>query len=290
MQNRNEIEILSENIRTISLRREAARRQRDICILELIQRLLQSNTECSPTELILQLRETLNGAEHSDFAHLLRAMTEDTASAKRLYEYGSFAVDYQTAPGAHGRIALVKNRYNEEAIEHFSGALIGAKHHYVTSFSIACEEVLSGRCEYAILPVENSSDGRLIGFYSMLDRYDLRICASCELETEERPGRVRYGLVGRKTPDRIPKESVWNLEFSVAEDDGSFPSDVIDVSRLFDAELLRVDSVSVSYDDGMQRYYFTFRVPDRCALAFDLYLSTLHEHYTPIGLYPILYP
>ena len=128
----------------------------------------------------------------------------------------------------------------------------------------------------------------MVGFYSMMDRYDLRICACCRLDTEEQSDSVRYALVGKARPDRLPRQSDYYLEFSVTAQTGQFPEDMLRAVAVLDATLLGLDSLPVPYSDGLQRYSFTLRVTEQSAYALDLYLSAEHTGYAPIGLYPML--
>lgn len=196
-------------------------------------------------------------------------------------------VDHVVA-GAHGRIALVRNRLNEEAYRVFSQAITASKAHYLPSFSDTCEDVYDNRCEFGILPIENTTDGKLFGFYAMLDRYELKICAACRLEPDHSEGTVRYALIGKNLPSRIPKNAEWLFECSVVTEIGKFPTDVVEITSVFDATIIKIDSLPVLYDDGLQKIYFTFRIPKQHADALHFYLTMEHARYSLLGFYPIL--
>ena len=281
-----EFEILQDNIRIFRERGALSERQRELCLSELIDRLLTTEQSSKPKGLYRRFIQVLPNATAADralFCHRLSVHPRHVAT----FSAGALpSVEESPSPGTHGRIALVRNRYNEEALERFSYGVTGAKPSYTPSFADACEEVYAGQSEFCILPVENTENGRLFGFYSLLDRYELRICAACDLDTD--PGSIRYALVGKSLPDRLPKSVSWRLECSVAAEAGAFPTDILQIAPIFGAQLLKIDSLPVLYDDGLQRFYFTFELHRAEALAFDLYLSMEHARYTPIGLYPIL--
>ena len=121
----------------------------------------------------------------------------------------------------------------------------------------------------------------------MLDRYELKICAVCEPDSDDNgDGGVKYALVGRSVPDRISKSARWSFEFSVISDSGSDFSDISRVSAVFGARLMKIDSLPVEYDGGLQKYYFTFGLPEASIPAFDLFLSEEYSRYTAVGMYP----
>jgi hypothetical protein len=193
----------------------------------------------------------------------------------------------EISAGSHGKVAIVRNSYNEYAFSRISRVITHPKEVFVSSFTSACEEVYDGRCEFCILPVESSQSGRLFSFYSMLDRYELRICASCELESDDgSEGSVKYALIGRALPDRIAKNSSWSFEFSVISDGGRVLSDISGVSEIFGARLIKIDSLPVEYDGRLQKYYFTFGLPETSIAAFDLFLENEYARYDAVGLYP----
>lgn len=284
-----QIRILRENIRLLSERGELSWKQREICVVQLIDRLLPTDTTQTIGSAYRALcRQLPDLTERDCAAFFLRYVSRLSQKGGLSPEKIFFPADEAADPQSLGRIALVKNRYNEQAYRRLSPSVTGAKEYHVSSFSEACEEVANTRCEYGILPMENTRDGRLFGFYGMLDHYELKICAVTSLETDDLQGSTRYALIGRALPARIPKNSQWNLEYSVAMPVGEFPHDLLLVSDSFSAKLLKVDSLPVQYDDQLHRFYFTFRVPKGAAVGYHLYCSQKHTRYTPIGLYPIL--
>ncbi len=275
--------ILSENLRVFSQRGELSATQRRLCAEELCLRWSRSEPEQTAQERYRGFCALTQSPSPEDKARLCLHL------AGRLKERDGFGGEDTVMAGRHGRIALVRNRYTEEAFSFFSEIVSGAKPHYPSSFVSVCEDVFDRRCEFGILPIENTHDGRLFSFYAMLNRYELRVCADCALETEDPAGVIRFALIGRHSPDRLPRDAEnWNLECSVTARLGDFPADILQVAPLFGASLQKIDSIPVLYDDGLIRFYFTFRLPRAEAVAFDLYLTMEHPYYVPIGHYPSL--
>lgn len=290
MQREQAIQILSNNIQVFSERAVGAERQRRICVRQLLERVYAQTPSPSPDAFWEQFQHALPQSNGHDRAlaclYLSERFHETAASSFGLWSDPS----EHHAPGAHGKIGLVRNRLNEAAFHLFSEVTVSAKASYLPSFSEACEDVFDNRCEFGILPIANTSDGKLFGFYSMLDRYELRICAVCHLETEHLESTVRYALVGKHLPTRIPKHAEWNFEGVLVTEIGRFPKEIFDVSSEFGAELIQIDSIPLLYDDGLQKIYFTFRISPQNAPAFHLYLSREYARYSLIGCYPLLNP
>ena len=193
----------------------------------------------------------------------------------------------QPAAGSHGKIAYVRNRYNERAFERFAEILPNAKAEYVSGFSEACESVYDGSCSYCVLPIENDVDGRLFRFYAMADRYELKLCAITELENEETTGSVRYALAGRSALRSIPRDKLCVLEFSLAREDGTRLSELLAAAAFLGATPHTLDFLPLEYDNHLYRQYFAFRLQREQAVAFGLYLSLDYPHYAPIGFYTL---
>ena len=289
MEQKEELKILRDNLRIFSERTAISEKQRELSLEQWLHSFL-TEQPATLSELYEQFCEIF---PHGDqFNTVARAkfcahLAKIPAYQKMLSAQTGFRDQEVALSGSYGKIAMVRNRYNEEAFSVFESFVQGAKADFFPSFADACEAVFDNLCEFCLLPIENTENGRLFGFYAMLDRYELRICASCSLEHEDSPDTVRYALVGKHLPKRIPKNALWNLEYCVFAEAEEFPYDIFQVAPIFEATPIKIDSLPMPYDDVAHRIYFTFRIPITMAYAFDLYLLSEHPRYTPIGLYPL---
>lgn len=288
MSHREDLQIHFDNLAIFSHRAEMTAKQRELSLRLAIHEILTDPK--SPSELFKSFCQSTGSLSPEDKAlfckYLFLSSAQDPESNSRAF----LGEEECVQAGAHGRVALVNNPYNDEAFSHFSRALVSPKKAYFPSFIEACESVMDGLCEFCVLPMENTRNGRLFGFYEMIDRYELKICAVTELDAEEAMGRTRYGLIGKSCPNRIPRKSLWNFEFSVVSESECFPTDILQIAPVLEATVLKIDSIPVRYDEDSQRIYFAFRLPELCAPAFDLYLSEEHSRYTTIGYYPLISP
>ena len=282
------VHTLAENVRIFSERIEGSELQRDVCLRQWMAHTVQQNVTADPEALYHAFSGESDALRPKDRAMFCLYLSRHTDPKAATALHSVLPMAEQAAPGSHGKVALVRNRLNEEALRIFSQSITAAKPSYLPSFADTCEDVFDNRCEFGILPIENTADGRLFGFYNMLDRYELRICATCQLETEHTVGSVRYALVGKNPPTRIPKHSQWLLECAIVTEIGEFPKDIFEVLPTFGASLVKIDSLPVPYDDGLHKIYFTIQIPKETANAFHFYLTMEHSRYSLIGFYPNL--
>ena len=108
------------------------------------------------------------GALFSDQDAVLAAYTAGRL-ARRLEPSGPPPAD----PRGPARTAYFRNSYSDAAFRRFAREFREPTVCYFDSFPAVCEELYAERCDYAILPVESSSDGRLAGIERLTARYEL---------------------------------------------------------------------------------------------------------------------
>ncbi|MBE6667425.1 MAG: hypothetical protein E7607_03845 [Ruminococcaceae bacterium] len=276
-----------DNISEFSSRIVLAEEQRTLAVSELAELFIENLSSASPQESYAEFLRSFPKSRPQDRAKFLSKLMSGRKNDLSLW-YNKSTKESATFPGSHGKIAVVKNNYSESAILLLSKTVIRPKVISAQNFSDACESVVDNKCQFCILPTETSAGGRLFGFYSMLDRYELKIFALCSVETDDGTGSVKYALVGRSMPDRFPRATERTLECSVITENGKFPSDIPNVLDIFGAKLLRVDSLPTEYDELQNKYYLSFRMSEKNAIVMDLYLSVEYPNYSQIGLYPTI--
>ncbi len=105
---------------------------------------------------------------------------------------------------SRGRIAYMAGAFADKAYARLSPLVPHARAATFHSFVDACEEVSGGLCEYGILPLENTQNGKLSAFSHLILRYGLYIVAVCDLENGVAEGQyTRFALL-RKADDDTP--------------------------------------------------------------------------------------
>ena len=108
-------------------------------------------------------------------------------------------------PSVRGRIAYMPAAFADKAYLALSAGVENPRAAAVSGFVDACEEVRSGLCEFCILPLENSQNGKLTAFTRLMLRYDLQITAVCDLENGAAEGQVtRFALLSAAREGYLP--------------------------------------------------------------------------------------
>jgi hypothetical protein len=137
------------------------------------------------------------------------------------------------------------------------------------------------------LPIENSVDGKLFGFYSLIDRFELKICSVCDIEGEG-DSRIRYALAGkncREPSKNFLKTAGFILEFFVLDSGNGLLDGLFEAAGECNADLLSIDVRPVPYDSQLKKFFLGFRIGGKDAMLFCTLLALYYDSYSPIGLY-----
>ena len=181
--------------------RDAASDHDTVCSILLSLRGQQGEEENPPLRSPDLLRQNLAP---------LRGMTKHLGLYERLFLYRLILKKLPTLPvfgaentelllpsTAKGRIAYMSGALADKAYMRFASAIPQCRAAVFHSFVDACEEVRGGLCQYCILPLENSSEGTLMGFLKLIIKYHLQIIAVCDVRTVggASEGTTRFGLL-----------------------------------------------------------------------------------------------
>jgi hypothetical protein len=203
-------------------------------------------------------------------------------------------------PTAHGRIVYQHNIYADEAFLHFSRVLPIAKACYSDSFTGMCEQLASGECEYCILPLENTQDGKLVRFYSLIERYELKIVLQCTVTAADNRHSTVFGLCrrGSALPALLVRDRSCLFEFLFWQENEHLSlSGLLHAAECASLSLVRVDCLPRSDDEILMGAGYPFdvcfevspakdaSVPGQDLLAFLMYLSIHAPSFLPLGIY-----
>ncbi|MHB1151197.1 MAG: prephenate dehydratase domain-containing protein [Eubacteriales bacterium] len=227
----------------------------------------------------------------SDRICLCRALM-DTASRRLTAEDFLSADSITKMPN---RIAYLRNAYTDAAYSRFSAVLRDPTVTYCEDFAAVCEDVYYGRASLCIIPIENSSEGRLSTFRNLINKYELKIVLTCLVTTSESGTETRFALL-KKNIEKItllgqPKKTDL-FEFSViisdTEPQTAGLSDILTAARCFGLTLYKVDSAPVSYSDTEYAQDLVFCTDGSELNSFICYLSLEAPQFMTIGIYPHL--
>ena len=191
---------------------------------------------------------------------------------------------------AEGRIAYMKNNYTESAFMKFSKVLGNARSAYFQSFDAVCEEVYSGGCEFCILPLESSAEGRLNSFYTMIDRFELKIAAVCDIEHHDSQRFTRFALLKKSLSETTTirhskKDQILEFRFSSTIGGHSPLGDILQAATACGLRLLRLASLPLPYNDEMLSYYVSFTLDNAEVITFLTFIALEFPQCDPLGVY-----
>lgn len=247
-------------------------------------------TQNPAKETLLQNRETLSSLSKITRTHravlLSDALYSLLSSEKGLTldAFFSDALDSLEIPSPH--IVYPKSVYADSAYLCFSKHLHEPHAVYTHSFIAACEEVFNGLCDYCILPLENSTEGTLAGFLRLIVRYDLKIAATCAIESHGEGKVTVFALLRKTILPFLASETDFVFSFTTPQERSFELSELLGAATFFGVRLL---TVSFLPDDTVEKsnlVYLSFSAQEKNLSAFLLYLAMEAPQYTPVGLYP----
>jgi len=247
---------------------------------------LPDGTPAENRRALLEFRRQLSVPER---LAVLRAMT-DRRGPELYSEIG--ADTPEISEHAAGKIAYVQNSYSDNAYLQFSNTVHKPRAAYFDSFSDVCEEVYNGICEYGILPLLHEREGKLFRFYSLLEKYDLRVVCACDVPTVERDSvtYTRYALIRKLLS--FSKEAYSHMEILLPADSGGSDAlyDLLAAARAVSLTPERLDTrTSDSYDGTLSTVHqITLAVGHEEILPFLAFLSLEIPQATVLGLYRVL--
>ena len=188
---------------------------------------------------------------------------------------------------AKSRVIFQRTNYADLAYRAFAKQLTAPHALYTHNFTLACEEVERGNCEYCILPLENSSEGALHSFSRLIDRFALKIVACCDIPTEDGARITRFALLRRSLSplfDPISPNTVF--ECVIPNTCSGSVAELLFAAQLCDLRLSHVDSRLHTLDEAKTpSTHFLFTVGDGDLCAFLLYLAMEAHDYEILGIY-----
>lgn len=194
------------------------------------------------------------------------------------------------AEEALGRIAYLQNAFTDRAYHAFSTRTRRARSQYHDSYGAACEAVAEGSCEACILPIEHAQDGKLLGFYRLIDRYELRIVCACDIAGQNGV-ESRFALLQKSFALPLPERSDgYFFELSLTRSTDHTLGGLLAAASCCGLDVRRVDSIPLAYTENSFAHHAVFTTRERSLLTpFLLYLTLDIPQFEPIGIYPLIH-
>ncbi len=215
------------------------------------------------------------------------SVLDDTKAGKR--KLGDFlSEDKSTSNG--GDVAYLKNTLSDKAYKLFSKYLLSAQSAYMSDFNSVCEAVYDGKADYCILPIENSTDGRLGGFYSLISKYELFVCLCADIVSNDGNMRTRFALC-KKNASLVQyhkKNGLYYTELIVTPSEENSMSDILFYADFFGVHTVKTDCVPTPYSDGEYNMYVTFSADEKKLVKLFLFFATEQIRYSTVGIYTLI--
>ena len=179
--------------------------------------------------------------------------------------------------GGDETVSYLHSALTDEAFRAFAVAMNDPKVLYGDTFAEVCEHVYYGRASCCILPVENSTEGRLAGFRNLMMKYGLKTVSICSVHDAGQERTTAFALLRRNLslPDAAPCFFECRVEAGA-----SFP-ELLCAADTCGMRLLRV--VSVPEREGT--YDVVFRIGEDGFCGFLSFLYLEYPSFTPTGLF-----
>ncbi len=171
------------------------------------------------------------------------------------------------------------NSYAKEALLRFGERLKNFREIPVDSFTAVCESTDDGNT-LGIIPIINSNDGRLMSFYRLIDKYDLKISAVCKVENPDGEGFTKFALVGKHLANTDVKKKK-TIEFAT----NRAIVDVVSMVEHIGGEIGEITSVPFLYNNTEYANYINITIDSDSVYETWLYMYIFLGEIDFIGLY-----
>lgn len=177
-----------------------------------------------------------------------------------------------------------ENQFSSIGVELFSELFHSTEPIFSESFSETCENVANQTSEFGILPIDNTVDGRLSVFYKMIDKYELKICAVCDVEDPATEMSTRLALVAKKLysfEGAFPR----HIELSRVVTDPKKRIELVRVAEFMGAALTHLSSRPLSYRINANIETMRFALKEEITVPFLIYLHIFCEDINILGFF-----
>ena len=183
------------------------------------------------------------------------------------------------------KVAFVRGRQANDAFSRFARCIPGGVMPFgEESFADVCRSVYSGVTEYGMVPVENSSDGRLAGLYGLFERYGLYIIMLCEVGSGDGEGYTKFALCSRSMKLlRAGGERILHIRLTLDSPDGL--SDLLLCGKYFGALLRRSDPIPTAATGRENSFDVAFCVDGADLAGLICALKLEYPQFSAVGIY-----
>jgi len=186
--------------------------------------------------------------------------------------------------GRDKKVSFLRNRQASRAFERFAKYLGGVSAVYEDNFQNACESVYTGQATYAIIPVSSTADGRLNSFYRQMEKYDLNIVLSCDIDSDDGENSTTFVLVYR---DRlyIKTEGIPLYECKITFERLTDIADIADAAAYFGATVESCEALPLMFSGRANAFDIVFGLKHADFGGLFTYLALEYPQTAAVGIY-----
>ncbi len=181
-------------------------------------------------------------------------------------------------------VAFLRNGQASRAFECFARSLGGVSAVYENNFLNACESVYTGQATYAIIPVYSTSDGRLNSFYRQIEKYELSIILTCDIDSEDGENTTTYALV-YKSPVYLNAEGTPLYECKITFEEMNLLAEIADAAAYYGVCIESYESLPTMFSGRNNAFSVIFNLTNANINGFFCYLALEYPQITAIGIY-----
>lgn len=185
-------------------------------------------------------------------------------------------------------VAFLRNVQASRAFECFAGSLGGVSAVYESNFLNACESVYTGQATYAIIPIYSAVDGRLGSFYRQIEKYELSIVFTCDIDSDDGENTTTFALVYK---DRLFLETDGEplYECKITFDEPDRLADIADAASYFNVRIYSLDALPSVFSGRTNTFAIVFGLRNANICGFFSYLALEYPQTAAVGIYRKLF-
>ncbi len=188
------------------------------------------------------------------------------------------------SPPAAPKVAFLDSTFGREALRRFRRVLPHPRPITATSFTEVCELLMGDGAEFAILPIEDSLEGKFLHLYEEIDRYELHITHTCDIPYPGEGRSVTMALIGKRyLPDATQGKRLLCCR-TLAQDGGEL-TELLCAAELMGLTLHRVTHSPAPHGDSGVFYDLIFEFTPPARRLLELYLAIRHPRAGITGQY-----
>ncbi len=172
-------------------------------------------------------------------------------------------------------IAFLDNPASREALAELEKLFDECRGETYYDFSSVCEAVHDQHADMCILPIENSVDGRLTGFYNLISKYELFTVSVCDVMNYDTSVRTRFSLLSSEPMCYFVSDEICCVMQFELNRQNTLAS-VVSVAEHFGVYCAGVSSIPEPHvtQDFKGVFNFEGKRQDMSAFLFFLYLTS----------------